>query len=130
MHQPDWHTPNTADPAVRSIIKGSVRNVTVGESYYMVTTNAPMDKYMVMHGDVINIDGREVSWVETGEDPRDFVFARNEKAQEVAENTTVILQRQTDTISKIADSKDDIQPAAESDGDEAGVPSLPREGIA
>ena len=58
MERPDLHTPNTADPAVRSIIKGSVRNVTVGESYYMVTTNAPMDKYMVMHGDVTNVDGR------------------------------------------------------------------------
>ena len=97
MEKPDWHTPNTADHAVCSIVKGSLRNVSIGDSYYMVITNVAMDKYVVMHGDVVNVDGREISWVVNGEDPdesevfvclRDFAFARNERAQKIAENVS------------------------------------------
>ena len=88
----------------------------------MVTTNVPMDTYVVMHGNVINIDGREVSWVEQGEDPdesevflclRDFVFARNEKAQEVAENATAILRRHIEAVESLAKDTHGEQGAAE-----------------
>ena len=73
MSGSDRHLPGRLDSVSKGILRGCVRKPTVDENYFAVVVNNAGDQYDVQDVTIIEKNGRQISFVNKGDDPEEAI---------------------------------------------------------